>query len=113
MESITWRAEREKPRGRSTRSSRGVCSVLRIATNFTYTNRLSKTVSGKKVEFTTKPTTGIKDRDIMLQLYNSVGMYPGVKIPTPEVLELGVKFHTAEDFIRERLLPHLGIKAVN
>lgn len=49
----------------------------------------------------------------MLQLYNSVGMYPGVKIPAPEVLELGVKFHTAEDYIRERLLPHLGLEPQN
>jgi hypothetical protein len=70
-------------------------------------------VSGKKVVFTTRSTTGIPDRDIMLKLYNSVGMYPGVKIPTTEVLELGVKLHTAEDFIRERLLPHLGIKPQN
>lgn len=84
-----------------------------MAIGFICTNQPPKIVSGKKVEFTTKPTTGIKDRDIMLQLYNSVGMYPGVEIPTPEAMELGVKFHTAEDFIRERLLPHLGIKPVN
>lgn len=49
----------------------------------------------------------------MLQLYNNVGMYPGVEIPPPEVLELGVKLHSAEDFIKERLLPHLGISPVN
>lgn len=68
-------------------------------------------VSGKKVSFSTKPTTGIKDRDIMLQLYNAVGMYPGVQIPTPEVLSLGVKLSSSEDYIRERLLPHLGLLA--
>ncbi|KAH7095432.1 hypothetical protein FB567DRAFT_623701 [Paraphoma chrysanthemicola] len=76
-------------------------------------NEVLARVSGKKVEFSTKPTTGIKDRDIMLQLYNAVGMYPGVKVPTQEVADLGVKLHTAEDYIRERLLPHLGLKAVN
>lgn len=68
-------------------------------------------VSGKKVVYKVKPTCGIPDRDIMLQLYNNVGMYPGVKIPTPEVAQLGVKLHGAEDFIRERLLPHLGLNA--
>lgn len=47
----------------------------------------------------------------MLQLYNDVGMYPGVKIPSSEVAELGVKLHTAEDYVRERLLPHLGLQA--
>ncbi|KAH8597489.1 hypothetical protein B0O99DRAFT_684808 [Bisporella sp. PMI_857] len=76
-------------------------------------NQVLERVSGKKVVFSTKPTTGIKDRDIMLQLYNAVGMYPGVQVPTREVLELGVKLHTAEDYIRERLLPHLGLEAVN
>ncbi|PVH70622.1 NAD(P)-binding protein [Cadophora sp. DSE1049] len=76
-------------------------------------NKVLERVSGKKVEFTTKITTGIKDRDIMLQLYNAVGMYPGVTVPVPEVLDLGIKLHTSEDFIRERLLPHLGLKAVN
>lgn len=38
-------------------------------------------------------------------------MYPGVEIPTPEVALLGVKLHGAEDFIREKLLPHLGLEA--
>lgn len=69
-------------------------------------------VSGKKVAFSTKPTTGIKDRDIMLQLYNAVGMYPGVQIPTQEVLDLGVKLSSAEDYVREKLLPHLGLEPV-
>ncbi|KAJ4215731.1 hypothetical protein NW759_009591 [Fusarium solani] len=77
------------------------------------TNDTIESVSGKKVIYNVKPTCGIPDRDIMLQLYNNVGMYPGVEIPPPEVLELGVKLHSAEDFIRERLLPHLGISPVN
>ncbi|PVH77021.1 NAD(P)-binding protein [Cadophora sp. DSE1049] len=75
-------------------------------------NEVLERVSGKKVVFTTKPTTGIKDRDIMLQLYNAVGMYPGVTVPSPDVLDLGIKLHTCEDYIRERLLPHLGLKAI-
>ncbi|EEU34729.1 uncharacterized protein NECHADRAFT_87029 [Fusarium vanettenii 77-13-4] len=76
-------------------------------------NTVLEKVSGKKVVYKVKPTCGIPDRDIMLQLYNNVGMYPGVEIPPPEVIELGVKLHSAEDFIRERLLPHLGISPVN
>ncbi|KAF6517879.1 hypothetical protein HZS61_001957 [Fusarium oxysporum f. sp. conglutinans] len=66
-------------------------------------NAILEKVSGKKVIYKVKPTCGIPDRDIMLQLYNNVGMYPGVDIPTPEVAMLGVKLHSAEDFIRERL----------
>ncbi|KAH7412949.1 hypothetical protein BKA64DRAFT_616561 [Cadophora sp. MPI-SDFR-AT-0126] len=75
-------------------------------------NEVLERVSGKKVVFTTRPTTGIKDRDIMLQLYNAVGMYPGVTVPAPEVLDLGIKLHSCEDYIRERLLPHLGLMAI-
>ncbi|KAK7222176.1 hypothetical protein V2G26_010179 [Clonostachys chloroleuca] len=74
-------------------------------------NAIIEKVSGKKVVYRVKPTCGIADRDIMLQLYNDVGMYPGVKIPSSEVAELGVKLHTAEDYVRERLLPHLGLQA--
>ncbi|KAF5678571.1 hypothetical protein FDENT_8950 [Fusarium denticulatum] len=74
-------------------------------------NAILEKVSGKKVIYKVKPTCGIPDRDIMLQLYNNVGMYPGVDIPTPEVAMLGVKLHSAEDFIRERLLPHLNLDA--
>lgn len=46
----------------------------------------------------------------MFQLYNAQGMYGTQEIPDPNLLELGVKFHTVEDFIRDRLLPHLGIE---
>ena len=42
-----------------------------------------------------------------MELYNSVGMYPGLQVPTAEVLGLGVKLHTVEDYIREKLLPYL------
>ena len=48
----------------------------------------------------------------MLDLYNAVGMYPGLQIPSPEVINLGIKLHTAEDYIRDRLLPYLGLPEV-
>ena len=47
----------------------------------------------------------------MFALYNEIGMYPGVEIPDPEVLKLGVKLHGVEDYLRERVLPHLGLEA--
>jgi hypothetical protein len=48
----------------------------------------------------------------MFQLYNEVGMHPGAQIPDAEVLKLGVEFHDVEDFIRDRLLPNLGLNAL-
>jgi hypothetical protein len=49
----------------------------------------------------------------MFQFYNDIGMHPGVQIPDADVLKLGVEFHNVEDYIRDRLLPHLGLEAVN
>jgi hypothetical protein len=70
-------------------------------------------VSGRRTIYEVIPTTGVPDRDIMFELYNQVGMYPGKEIPDQNVLDLGVKLHSVDDFIRERLLPHLGLKPVN
>ncbi|KAH7196171.1 hypothetical protein DER44DRAFT_889228 [Fusarium oxysporum] len=63
-------------------------------------NAILEKVSGKKVIYKVKPTCGIPDRDIMLQLYNNVGMYPGVDIPTPEVAMLAELYDT--DYIRDK-----------
>jgi hypothetical protein len=45
----------------------------------------------------------------MFQLYNDIGMYGTKEIPDQNLEALGIKFHTVEDYIRERLVPHLGI----
>ena len=70
-------------------------------------------MSGKNVEYVVLPTTGVPERDAMFQLYNEVGMHPGVSFPDPQVLKLGVQLHNVEDYIRERLLPHLGLAPVS
>ena len=74
---------------------------------------LSWSVSGKNCEYVVLPTTGVPERDVMFELYNEVGMHPGVQFPDPKVLNLGVKFHNVEEYVREKLLPHLGLKAVD
>ncbi|KIY02059.1 uncharacterized protein Z520_02197 [Fonsecaea multimorphosa CBS 102226] len=73
----------------------------------------AKKVSGKNVEYVVLPTTGVPERDTMFQFYNDVGMHPGVSLPDPQVVKLGVQLHDAEDYIREKLLPHLGLVPVN
>lgn len=45
----------------------------------------------------------------MYQLYNEVGMYGSKELPDENITALGVKMHGTEDFVRERLLPHLGL----
>jgi hypothetical protein len=66
-------------------------------------------VTGRRCTYTVLPTTGVHDRDVMFQLYNDIGMYGTKEIPDQNLLDLGVKFHTVEDFVRERLAPHLGV----
>jgi hypothetical protein len=45
----------------------------------------------------------------MYQLYNEMGMYGTKELPDDQIVALGVKMHSTEDFVRERLLPHLGL----
>jgi hypothetical protein len=36
-------------------------------------------------------------------------MYAGRELPDPNILQLGVKLHDIEDFVRDRLVPALGL----
>jgi hypothetical protein len=76
---------------------------------FEISSLLIKEVTGKECTYTVLPTSGVPDRDIMFQLYNERGMYGAKAIPDPTVLALGVKLHSTENFVRECLVPFLGI----
>lgn len=67
-------------------------------------------ITGLPTKYIVLPTTGNESRDIMFNLYNKTGTYPGVKLPDPNVLDLGVKLHGLEEFIPERLVPHLQLE---
>jgi len=71
-----------------------------------------KRVTGKLCVYTILPTTHVPDRDIMLHLYNEMGMYGTKEIPDENVLKLGVQLHDIDDFVRSRLAPHLGLPVV-
>jgi hypothetical protein len=45
----------------------------------------------------------------MYQLYNEQGMYGNKELPDSNVVALGVQMHSVEDFVRERLVPHMGL----
>ncbi|KIV87921.1 hypothetical protein PV11_03437 [Exophiala sideris] len=66
-----------------------------------------ESVTGTPTRYVVLPNTGNESRDIMFNLYNKTGTYPGVHLPDPKVLDLGVKLHGLEEFIREDLVPHL------
>lgn len=71
-----------------------------------------KRISGKEAVYKRLEGTGWPDRDIMFQLYNECGMYGTKEIPDDNVLALEVELHGIDDFVRSRLLPHLGLAAV-
>ena len=52
------------------------------------------------------------DRDIMYQLYNEMGMYGSKELPDENIAKLGVKMHGIEDYVRERLVTHLGLRSL-
>lgn len=64
-------------------------------------------MAGVPTKYVILPKTGNESRDIMFNLYNETGTYPGVKLPDPKVLDLGVKLHSLEQFVREDLVPYL------
>jgi len=68
-------------------------------------------VTGLPTRYVVLPTTGNASRDVMFDLYNRIGgTYPGFVPPDPFVLDtLGVELHGLEQFVRERLVPHLGL----
>jgi hypothetical protein len=69
-----------------------------------------ETVTSLPTKYVVLPTTGNEERDKMFHLYNKTGTYPGVVLPDKNVLDLGVQLHGLEDFVKERLMPHLGLQ---
>ena len=45
----------------------------------------------------------------MFQLYNEMGMYGDKTLPDEAEVGLGVRMHGIDDFVREVLVPHLGL----
>ncbi|KAJ9497590.1 hypothetical protein H2202_007014 [Exophiala xenobiotica] len=64
-------------------------------------------VTGLPTKYVILPNTGNESRDIMFNLYNKTGTYPGVQLPDKKVLDLGVELHGLEQFVQEDLVPHL------
>lgn len=77
--------------------------------NSRWLNAFNK-VSGKPTTYVLQETTGIPERDKMFKMYTSFKQnYPGFHAPDPKVLALGVQPAGPEDFVRERILPALGM----
>ena len=67
-------------------------------------------MTGKPTKYVLQPTSGNIERDKLFTMYNRLGgSYPGFVAPDPKVLELGVQFSGMEAFVRERMMPFLGL----
>lgn len=56
---------------------------------------------GKPVSFVSTQTTGMQEMDDMYAFQSEYGLYPHTAIPDPRLINLGVKFHTTEEFSQE------------
>jgi hypothetical protein len=54
-----------------------------------------------KSRVVTPETSGLHDLDAMYDYYNVWGVYRDVEIPHPPTLQLGVKFSSLRDFVKE------------
>jgi hypothetical protein len=67
-------------------------------------------VTGRPTKYVLEPTSGNKERDKLFQMYNDLGgSYPGFVSPDPKILGLGVKFSGMDSYVRERMMPFLGL----
>ncbi|KAG1753605.1 uncharacterized protein EDB91DRAFT_407413 [Suillus paluster] len=55
----------------------------------------------KPVSFVSSASTGMQELDDMYAFQSEFGLYPYTAIPDPRLINLGVKFHTMEEFSRE------------
>ncbi|KAJ7187414.1 NAD(P)-binding protein [Mycena filopes] len=61
---------------------------------------------GQEVTFTSPPTSGLAEIDEMYLFEAEFGMYTDTPVPNPELVALGVKFGTLEEFVRDEVVPH-------
>ncbi|KAK7061221.1 NmrA domain-containing protein [Favolaschia claudopus] len=68
--------------------------------------QIAEKVLGKKVLLTTAPPTGLVALDEMFTAHGEYsGLYTDTAVPNPDLVALGMKFSSVEDFMREELKP--------
>jgi len=63
---------------------------------------------GKPVKFTTPESSGMQEIDDMYAYQSEYQLYMPTPIPDPQVLSLGIKVGTLEDFVRKEVKPRFG-----
>ncbi|KAF7343301.1 NmrA domain-containing protein [Mycena venus] len=69
---------------------------------------LAKAIAGaikKEVTFTHLETSGMKEGDAMYAYAKKFGIYNSTPVPNPDLVALGVKFGTLEEFLQAEVVP--------
>ncbi|KAJ7099877.1 NAD(P)-binding protein [Mycena crocata] len=63
---------------------------------------------GKEVTFTTAATEGIEELDVMYAYLSKFPFYPDTPVPNPDLVALGVKFGSLEEFVHSEIVPRFA-----
>ncbi|KAJ6479668.1 hypothetical protein C8R45DRAFT_1005759 [Mycena sanguinolenta] len=66
-------------------------------------------VLGVEVTFTTAPPSGIPALDEMWMCVSEHGSYSETPVPNPDLVALGMKFSTVEEFLETEVKPRFGV----
>ncbi|KAG1729146.1 hypothetical protein EDB19DRAFT_130786 [Suillus lakei] len=79
------------------------CTFYAVSAKSSYTQFASilQQALRKPVSFVSSSTTGMQEMDDMYAFQSEFGLYPHATIPDPRLINLGVKFHTLEEFSQE------------
>ncbi|KAJ7176063.1 hypothetical protein C8R43DRAFT_974899 [Mycena crocata] len=81
-----------------------------ISLTFTYPEiaaAIAKAI-GKEVTFTSLETSGLVEIDEMFLYQAKIGMYPNTPVPNPDLVALGVKFGSIEEFLKTEIVPRFA-----
>ncbi|KAJ7618816.1 hypothetical protein DFH06DRAFT_1011921 [Mycena polygramma] len=81
-----------------------------ITTSIPYADlaALIENTLGVKTTFTTAPPTGVPAYDEMFKHHAEHGMYPDTPVPNPDLVALGVKFGTIQEFVEKEVKLRFG-----
>ncbi|KAJ7652513.1 NAD(P)-binding protein [Mycena polygramma] len=81
-----------------------------ITARFTYpelTAAVAKAIK-KEVTFSPIPSAGLAELDEMFEYQAKTGMYAGTPVPNPDLVALGVKLATLEEFVQKEVVPRFA-----
>ncbi|KAJ7663069.1 NAD(P)-binding protein [Mycena polygramma] len=81
-----------------------------ITARFTYPELAAAVAKAIKTEvtFSPIPSAGLAELDEMFEYQAKIGMYSGTPVPNPDLVALGVKFATLEEFVKKEVVPRFA-----